>query len=559
MKRTERFEVHFSNVEKINPLFSRCTIRVMYPGANRNNSYFSKETIERNLYSIFNIPIVGEYYEEAENFGGHGGEIKIEDGEAKWVHTTKPYGCVPESASVYWEEVTEDDGRVNEYLVVEDALLWTGRYPEVEMLIGQEFGQSMEIEINKGKFKKIDGQTVYEVEDFVFSALCILGISKESDSDGHVEPCFESASIIAYTLNKEEFVKEYKKMLNEIKQFTAQSSSEPANDHVTKGGNSVDKVLKMLESYGLTLEDLQAKGIFINPSNHEDFTLEELEEKVKQVFVKQNEEEGEEQKGEQKGELWDKPAEAQDKFTLTVSQLQEEVMHELKSFGTIIDEYWGIEYLKYSYVDIDTDNYYVIAYDNENMYLVGFDYTVKGDKVTVDQESVRRFKINGYVPMDLGEETEEVQDVFAVIKDKFENAKAKYEEKATQYQATQASLEELKKEHDNLKTEFEKVSTQYANKLKEEREKAENELFEAFSKELTEAEMAEVKANKDNMDLEEIKDKLYALVGKKKAKFNLNTNKQTSIINLNDLESVDQDKKNTGKSYDELFEKFGNK
>lgn len=538
--------MNFSNVKKINPLFSKSSVRVLYTGLNRNNSFFSKEVVEKNIYSMFGIPIVGEYFDDVENFGGHGGKIEVKDDSVEWVHTTLPYGHVPESATIYWEEVTEENGDVNEYLVVDDALLWTGRYPEVEQLIGQSFGQSMEIDIVSGKFKKINGKDVYVVEDFVFSALCILGINKDSDPDGNVEPCFESASIIAYTIDKDEFMVEYKEMLDEIKQFNLDSTSLEVN-HIDsqdsqqsnesqielQGGDTVDKILEMLAKYNLTLEDLQAKEI-----NHEDFSLEDLEEKVKAEFTQVDDNK----------DIVDNPA---DNFSLTVSQLQEEVYRALEDFGTVVDADWGYEYSKYSLADIDTESSIVVAYDNENWYLVGFNYSVEGDRVSIDKESLRRFKVN-YVPMEL--EVEDITNVFDVAKSRFEKAVEAFSTKVGELTVKETSLQELQAEHDTLKTEYAEVSAEYSAKLQSEREQAEEEIFATFAKELTEDEMSEVKAKKDEMELEDIQDKLFALVGKKKAQFNFTKAKANKVITI--AETEPEKPVLTGKSYDVLIEKY---
>lgn len=227
MGQTMRFNIHISEFEKINPLFSKAKIYVLYTGMNRNNSYISKESVEKAIPSIFNIPIVGEYLQESENFGGHGGKLEVNDDGIKYVQTTKPYGVVSESANIYWETVTENDGKVNEYLVVDGAYLWSGRYEEINDIVSNQYGQSMEIEIQDGKFAVIDGQETYQIDSFLFSALCILGINK--DGTGHVEPCFESASINAYSLNKEEFIDQFNQMVAELK-FS-----------LSKGGNNVSE------------------------------------------------------------------------------------------------------------------------------------------------------------------------------------------------------------------------------------------------------------------------------------------------------------------------------
>lgn len=513
-----RFQAEVSAIEKINPLFTKCKIRVLYSGLNRNNSYISRASIEEAIPSIFNTPIVGEFRNEDQNFGGHGGELDFSGDEIKWKHTTMPYGLIPSEAKVYWEEVAEDSGEAKEYLVVEDAYLWTGRYPEAKLLIDQEFGQSMEIEILSGEYSSIDGTKAYEIKKFIFSALCILGISKDSDPTGHVEPCFESASIIAYNLDEELFKTRFTQMVNELK-FSLSINKE------SQGGIKVDKVLELLQSYSLTMEDLSSKGI-----NHEDFSLEDLEEKLKLEFNKESKVQS-------------------NTYSLTGSQLFEEVNRELISLGTV--DFYGYEYPRYGLTDIDTENGYVIANDYENWYFVGFSYALEGDKVVIDKESLKRFKVN-YAPMELSEESTFSLDIVKSFSEgyadhKASKVKAEYDLTVTEKDQI---INEANQKYEALQADFAKVSTEYSAKLEQERKEAEDAMFELVSSELTEEEMKSVKEKSSDYTLEELEEKLFALVGKKKAKFSHNTPKQKTVIQID----PPQEPKPTGKSYDVLFE-----
>lgn len=91
-------------------------------------SIITKDAVEKALPTLKNIPIVGEYSEEIEDYKGHGGKIDLDS--YKYVHTTKPYGVVPESATYEWEEVKGKDGAIREYLTINGCYLWTGRYEE---------------------------------------------------------------------------------------------------------------------------------------------------------------------------------------------------------------------------------------------------------------------------------------------------------------------------------------------------------------------------------------------------------------------------------------------
>jgi cell fate (sporulation/competence/biofilm development) regulator YlbF (YheA/YmcA/DUF963 family) len=227
-----------SDVKQINPLFSTCKVRVLYTGKNRNMSIISKDAVEKALPSIIGVPIVGEFSMENKDYKGHGGAIDLDSYD--FIHTTKPYGFVPESATFSWEEVKTRDGSIREYLTVDNCYLWTGRYPEAFSIVEQGKGQSMEIEVNDGEWN--ENQEAYDIKNFTFSALCILG--------DDVEPAFEDANITSsFSLNSDAFKLEYAKMMNDVKSILLQEKEEN------------DMLKKLLEKYSITMEELTAKGL----------------------------------------------------------------------------------------------------------------------------------------------------------------------------------------------------------------------------------------------------------------------------------------------------------
>ncbi len=242
------FQARISDVEQINPLFSTCKIRVLYTGKNRNMSIITKDSVEKALPTLKNIPIVGEFSEENQDYKGHGGAIDLDS--YKYIHTTKPYGIVPESATYEWEEV-----RGREYLTINGCLLWTGRYEEAYSIVEKGKGQSMEIEVMDGQW--VEEEEAYRIDSFVFSGLCILG--------DDVEPAFEDANIVAYSLDKDSFKKEFSIMLDELKSFQKEEK------------NTVLK--ELLKKYSLTIEQLTEKGI-----NFNEISEDELERKIIEAF-----------------------------------------------------------------------------------------------------------------------------------------------------------------------------------------------------------------------------------------------------------------------------------
>ena len=68
----------------INPLMSKCEIKVLYLGENRNHSYISKEVATEMAKTLRGAPIVGWFKDDTQDFGDHGRQIIIEGGEIKF-------------------------------------------------------------------------------------------------------------------------------------------------------------------------------------------------------------------------------------------------------------------------------------------------------------------------------------------------------------------------------------------------------------------------------------------------------------------------------------------
>lgn len=211
-----------SSIKKLNPQFSLCDVLVCYHGDNRNWTSLPKNVIEENLYSIYGIPIVGEWIykldgTDEKSWGSHGGRIILDDKGIHFEQTTKPFGFVSKEAAdnASWVTITEKDGHTqNEYLKLSGCILWTDRYEESKTILDENFGQSMEIEFKKGHYRD---DHYYEAEEFIFSALCILGTD--------CEPCFESACIGRH-YELDSFKKEFALMLDEYKKSTKEPNKE---------------------------------------------------------------------------------------------------------------------------------------------------------------------------------------------------------------------------------------------------------------------------------------------------------------------------------------------
>ena len=233
-----------SSIKKLNPQFSLCDVLVCYHGDNRNMTSLPKKVIEDNLYSIYGIPIVGEWIykldgTDEKSWGSHGGRIILDDKGIHFEQTTKPFGFVSKEAAdnASWVTITEKDGHTkNEYLKLSGCILWTDRYEESKTILDENFGQSMEIEFKKGHYRD---DHYYEAEEFIFSALCILGTD--------CTPCFESACIGRH-YELDSFKKEFSLMLDEYRKSTTKPNKEEKKFMDLKKFTEVLSTVKIGES-----------------------------------------------------------------------------------------------------------------------------------------------------------------------------------------------------------------------------------------------------------------------------------------------------------------------
>ena len=223
-----------SSIHKLNPQFSLCDIDVMYMDDNRNMTSIPLNVVKDALYSLYGVPIVGEWLEEEKRFGGHGQSIEFKDGKIIEKVTTKPIGFVTQEAvdnATFIKKKLPNGHDEKTWLHLEKCILWTSRYEEAQSIIDNGASQSMEVNFEDGFYRQ-DG--IFEATKMIFSALCAIG----------VEPCFEEAKISRhYALD--EFKKEFKLMLDEYKKSN-EMGEEPIHDKETnnnpntKGDKNMD-------------------------------------------------------------------------------------------------------------------------------------------------------------------------------------------------------------------------------------------------------------------------------------------------------------------------------
>lgn len=210
----------FTVLEELNSEFTLVKIKVMATGKNRNMSYFDKDVVEAHLNSLNYAPVVAHLFKDENGeykIGGHDMYIDWEDWSIKSLCV--PFGVV-KADTFEWETVNEYGVDVN-YLTCE-AVLWTGRYPELKETIYSEdvwFNQSMEIGAKQYRPLEEDSNFV-EILDFEFSALCLL--YKSDNREENVEPCFISADVTPINFSADDFaikMNEMKQAMSEVFAF----------------------------------------------------------------------------------------------------------------------------------------------------------------------------------------------------------------------------------------------------------------------------------------------------------------------------------------------------
>ena len=196
-------EPEFINITSISPLISKCNIKVLYLGENRNRSFISKEVAEKMAQALPGTPIVGYWSDSKEDYTDHGEVITIDERGITFEDKTKPFGFVAPDAKVWFQTFIDTDDFGNEiereYLVTE-GYLWTEQYKQCKQALDNENPQSMKLqeETLKGHWSTNSntGVEFFIINDAIFENLCILGVD--------VEPCFEGCKITAPTFSSKD-------------------------------------------------------------------------------------------------------------------------------------------------------------------------------------------------------------------------------------------------------------------------------------------------------------------------------------------------------------------
>ena len=298
----------------INPLMSKCEIKVFYLGHNRNGSYINRQTALEMAKTLRGTPIVAAYNKDKEDFGDHGHIMHIEDGEITFSCKTIPYGFVSPDAEVWFQnfvDTDEFDNKVERTYLMTTGYLWSGQFEELTKVLSEGQPQSMELdsETLEGHWATDNnlGIDFFIITDAIFSKLCILG--------DDVEPCFEGASVTAPQVSKNfaqetEFQKTLYSMMNDLQKALA-----------GEGGLNMSEELKE-DSVSFTEEAEET----LNEEIHEETEVEETVEVTEDTEETEEVSEGTAEEEETAGDDKDDPE-------VEATLVEEEKLEEPKTYS----------------------------------------------------------------------------------------------------------------------------------------------------------------------------------------------------------------------------------
>lgn len=277
------FASKLSEFEIVNQEFIRCKCYMLATGDNVNGSDITLEAVQKAMVrgEFYNKPVVAHLYRDPDDnnkwrVGGHDSKWIITNTSFDIVNECIPFGVIPESSHLQLEEVLEVDGEtINTYLTCQ-IILWVGRYNIMDAAYNDDiyFNQSCELSINEYHWKDND---VLAIDDFTFSALCLL--NKSSDPDKNVRPCFPSCRVEkmkAFSVDTDKFKQNFELMLKNLKQYESDGTTATVQNNVTKnnpqmeGENKMDfaKIMELLSK-----SDDNCKYKLLNATENKVFAL----------------------------------------------------------------------------------------------------------------------------------------------------------------------------------------------------------------------------------------------------------------------------------------------
>ena len=498
-------------------------IDVMHTGANKNRTTFTKDTINKAVSSIANMPILGyvvdELDDEDKDFKGHEHELRVTDNDVKYMYAGQAYGVIPESCNPRW--IIKDDGTgvEREYLRV-DGLIWT-KFGDPVDIFTRDVTKNHSVELTDMVYgpKDKDGNT--PVSAFKFDGCCIL-----STTDPKIQPAMTGSCITAQ-FSVDDITSQIRERLYEYQalqqNYSAQNENpsdeekgdiKPMNENEKNTTVAENAVVKNPETVTPPAENAVQEPEAQTAENT--VSAEGESETPAAENTVANEGEGEPAPTENTAPAAEGESTTTEnkEFSLTTEQLLGEIRDALAAY-TIPSE-WDPEYMVPRYWMNDVQGDEVIVMDCTTYKLMGIPFSMNGDNVVLDMENAKRKKVS-FEDWDEGE-------VLSGVTAAFTELNTKITELTKEFQTATATINEMKPKLEAYQqAEAEAIAA--ADKAKR------DELFSVMDEKLgSNAEYTALKENKE-ISYADLEIKCYALVGRQSAEFSYvpNTNNKGTV------------------------------
>ena len=501
----QRYPISFSKKKEYETSdfrFIDVCIDVMHTGANLNKTSFTKDTINKAVPSIANMPILGyvvnELDDEEKDFKGHEHELRITDTDIKYLYAGQAYGVIPESCNPRWIIKDDGTGTEREYLRV-DGLIWT-KFGDPVDIFTRDVTKNHSVELTDMicGVKGDDGIT--PVSSFKFDGCCIL-----STTDPKIQPAMTGSCVTAnfsvddITSQIRERLYEYQSLQQNYSAQNENPSDEEKGDTTPMNENEKNTVVEenSVQEPEVVETPAAEPTVTENAAPVEDETPAE----ENSAPAAEPTEDGDNSHVEENTATVEEPTNAQE-FSLTTEQLMGEIRTALESYKIPSD--WDPDYMITRYWMNDVQGNEVIVMDCSTYKLMGIPFSMNGDNVVLDMENMKRKKVT-FEDWDEGE-------VLSGVTAAFTELNTKITELAKEFKTATNEINEMKPKLEAYQqAEAEAVAA--AEKAKR------DELFSIMDEKL--GANAEYTALKENTEITyaELETKCYALVGRQSAEF----------------------------------------
>ena len=490
-------------------------IDVMHTGANLNKTSFTKDTINKAIPTIANMPILGyvvnELDDEEKDFKGHEHELRITDTDIKYLYAGQAYGVIPESCNPRWIIKDDGTGTEREYLRV-DGLIWT-KFGDPVDIFTRDVTKNHSVELTDMvcEAKRDDGIT--PVSSFKFDGCCIL-----STTDPKIQPAMTGSCVTA-NFSVDDITSQIRERLYEYQALTQNYSAQNENPSDEEKGDTTP--MNENEKNPAVTENAVAEGAVENPEVEATTAENTATETESEAVPTENtaSEEGAENATTEPLVENTTPAEegepaASSEFTLTANQLRDEIYNALLKIQ--VPSRWDHECMIPKYWLTDIQGNEVIVTDSGTYQLMGIPYSMNGDNVVLEYENIKRKKVI-YEDWDNGDVMPGLVTMFSTLTDKLVELSDSFTKAANEVSEIKPKLESYQKAEAEAAAAAEKAKR--------------DELFSIMDEKL--GANAEYTALKENTEITyaELETKCYALVGRQSAEFSYvpNTNNKGTV------------------------------